>query len=341
MPKQNLVVCGWLQHQRHIIEDVFDSQSAINLIAGPEDMILHHTNITDISFKDQFTFVVSQSTANEPSLLQSCVTQIKDRNIAVRHLISGLNVVIAQVYDTNEILLCDGHSAAPMFRGISSLRNVLKISCGDQHILIAIRRDSTAMSGCQACCLFSCGSNKYGELGINNPSVRYCDSLQPVPILSNFNTTTTTEPEHSNTNNTHNTNNSEYPSIIDIACGSNHSIVVVEPGGEVYTFGCGAYLRLGHGDDQNRQSPTLVTALQGVGSLLSDGRMSGCVLVSADTWHSVAVSGSGDVYGWGWNHFGQIGSTGQHKNMNSKGELHNHCFSDVFCVLCCVVCVLF
>lgn len=102
------------------------------------------------------------------------------------------------------------------------------------------------------------------------------------------------------------------PSVIStlaaksVAVGEYHSCYALQDG-SFYTFGCGAFHRLGLGDDESRYTPTLVEDLLTVGDLRADGTMSGVESVSCGFWHTFVVSsGVRDVYSWGWNKFGQV-----------------------------------
>ncbi|CAM9567902.1 unnamed protein product [Choristocarpus tenellus] len=53
--------------------------------------------------------------------------------------------------------------------------------------------------------------------------------------------------------------------------------------------------------------PTLVNALEGVGTMLPDGRFTGMCSVACGSWHTAAVSTTGDLYTWGWTRFGALG----------------------------------
>ena len=50
--------------------------------------------------------------------------------------------------------------------------------------------------------------------------------------------------------------------VRDIACGSSHSAAITSSG-ELYTWGCGEYGRLGHGDNVTQLRPKQVKALAG------------------------------------------------------------------------------
>ncbi|KAI8430358.1 hypothetical protein MSG28_000652 [Choristoneura fumiferana] len=78
--------------------------------------------------------------------------------------------------------------------------------------------------------------------------------------------------------------------ICDIQCGYEHSLLLTDTG-QVYSWGNGRKLQLGHGNLTNIESPTLIEALAGVT----------ITQISAGGWHSLALSEFGDVYAWGWN----------------------------------------
>ena len=46
-----------------------------------------------------------------------------------------------------------------------------------------------------------------------------------------------------------------------VSCGGHHSAVLMQEGGRLYTWGGGAFGKLGHGDRQNVLSPKIVAAL--------------------------------------------------------------------------------
>ncbi|RZC13221.1 Ultraviolet-B receptor UVR8 [Glycine soja] len=81
-----------------------------------------------------------------------------------------------------------------------------------------------------------------------------------------------------------------------VACGWRHTICVSSSGG-LYTNGWGKYGQLGHGDFEDHLVPRKVQAL-------SDKFIS---QVSGGWRHSMALTSSGQLLGWGWNKFGQIG----------------------------------
>jgi alpha-tubulin suppressor-like RCC1 family protein len=82
-----------------------------------------------------------------------------------------------------------------------------------------------------------------------------------------------------------------------IACGGRHSAVITDAGA-LLTFGWGLYGQCGQGSTDDELSPGCVSALLGIHI---DG-------VSAGLWHTVCISTDGDVYSFGGNQFGQLGT---------------------------------
>ncbi|WCJ19674.1 Regulator of chromosome condensation (RCC1) family protein [Euphorbia peplus] len=82
-----------------------------------------------------------------------------------------------------------------------------------------------------------------------------------------------------------------------IACGGRHSAVITDAGA-LLTFGWGLYGQCGQGSTDDELSPTCVSSLLGI-------RIAG---VSAGLWHTVCISADGDVYSFGGNQFGQLGT---------------------------------
>jgi alpha-tubulin suppressor-like RCC1 family protein len=162
-------------------------------------------------------------------------------------------------------------------RKIAQKMAVRQLAAGDSHVLVLVTDKS----------LFSWGSGRNGELGVGT-RIDFQESVREVTL-----------PDA--------TEQVQY-----IACGGNFSAVISYPSNWVYTFGCGAYYRLGTGSDEDCLSPTKVVELDGVGVMKADGRFSGVKLVSCGTWHAVAVAAdTNDVYSWGWNKFGQCGTADQ------------------------------
>ncbi|PWZ11180.1 Ultraviolet-B receptor UVR8 [Zea mays] len=82
-----------------------------------------------------------------------------------------------------------------------------------------------------------------------------------------------------------------------IACGGRHSAVVTDSGA-LLTFGWGLYGQCGQGNTDDVLSPTCVSSILGI--KMQD--------VAAGLWHTVCTSVDGDVYSFGGNQFGQLGT---------------------------------
>ncbi|XP_061343528.1 ultraviolet-B receptor UVR8-like isoform X2 [Gastrolobium bilobum] len=82
-----------------------------------------------------------------------------------------------------------------------------------------------------------------------------------------------------------------------IACGGRHSAVITDAGA-LLTFGWGLHGQCGQGTTDDELSPTCVSSLLGI-------RIEG---VAAGLWHTVCTSADSDVYAFGGNQFGQLGT---------------------------------
>lgn len=83
---------------------------------------------------------------------------------------------------------------------------------------------------------------------------------------------------------------------VAITAGYHNNLVLTERG-DVWSWGWGAHGQLGTGDTRDREVPTLIDELSGLG----------VVSLSCGDRHSFAVTSDGTVYGWGSNEFGQLG----------------------------------
>ena len=86
--------------------------------------------------------------------------------------------------------------------------------------------------------------------------------------------------------------------VRDVACGSSHSAAITSSG-ELYTWGCGEYGRLGHGDNITQLRPKQVKALAGQ-------RVIQVACGSRDA-QTLALTDEGLVYSWGDGDFGKLG----------------------------------
>ena len=144
---------------------------------------------------------------------------------------------------------------------IASGMRTKKLSVGEWHCMILTRTGE----------VFCCGRGSSGELGTGR-KVPWQETPEKIKDLD---------------------------ACVDIAAGSHFSVAVTSNGG-VFTFGCGAYYRLGHGTDDDVVHPKQVSELEGI-------HIESC---SCGTWHTIVIaSGTRDIFGFGWNKYRQLGST--------------------------------
>ncbi|KAE9592053.1 putative regulator of chromosome condensation 1/beta-lactamase-inhibitor protein II [Lupinus albus] len=97
--------------------------------------------------------------------------------------------------------------------------------------------------------------------------------------------------------------------VKEIACGGRHSAVVTDAGA-LLTFGWGLYGQCGQGNNADQLRPTLVPSLLGTGV----GK------IAAGLWHTLCVTEDGQIYAFGGNQFGQLG-TGSDQTETSPRQL--------------------
>ncbi|XP_030472757.1 ultraviolet-B receptor UVR8-like isoform X2 [Syzygium oleosum] len=85
-----------------------------------------------------------------------------------------------------------------------------------------------------------------------------------------------------------------------IACGGRHSAVITDTGA-LLTFGWGLYGQCGQGSTNDQLRPTCVSSLLGTA-------IGG---IAAGLWHTICVSTEGQLYSFGGNQFGQLGTGGE------------------------------
>lgn len=95
--------------------------------------------------------------------------------------------------------------------------------------------------------------------------------------------------------------------VVASSLGSGAALLLSEAGvdrctcGQVWVWGSNEFGQLGLGDELPRLQPTLVTALSGIGVHIT--------AVAVGTYHVIALSSKGNVYVWGYNANGQLGTT--------------------------------
>lgn len=154
-----------------------------------------------------------------------------------------------------------------------------KIVCGEDHALLIGKDEVNRTSK-----LYSFGCGDRGQLG-NGSISSWVDELVELTL--------TEEP-------------------IDICAGVKFSAVITAPTGTLHTFGWDRVkfantIETSY-EDNFHVIPIAREELQGVGDLRSDGTVSGVQRCACGPWHVIVLAeGTNDIYGWGWNKFGQLG----------------------------------
>lgn len=103
-----------------------------------------------------------------------------------------------------------------------------------------------------------------------------------------------------------------------VACGGHHSATISDAGGQLMTWGGGAFGKLGHGNRLAQTSPKLVTALQN----------KKLVQASLGPHHSAALTQKGEVYTWG--QAGRLGHASQGAEVDEMVPRQVMALSSVF-----------
>uniref|UniRef100_A0ACD5ZD62 Uncharacterized protein n=1 Tax=Avena sativa TaxID=4498 RepID=A0ACD5ZD62_AVESA len=117
--------------------------------------------------------------------------------------------------------------------------------------------------------LYSWGWGDFGRLGHGNSSDVF--SPQPIQALRGI-------------------------KIKQIACGDSHCLAVTV-NGQVHSWGRNQNGQLGLGNNEDSLLPQKIQAFEGV-----------CIrMIAAGAEHTAAVTQDGDLYGWGWGRYGNLG----------------------------------
>ena len=84
--------------------------------------------------------------------------------------------------------------------------------------------------------------------------------------------------------------------IREVATGESHTLAITSEGC-VYSWGCGYYGTLGHGNETSYSTPKLIESLKGIAIVTACGGAA----------HSLAITSDGQMYVWGRDHLGQLG----------------------------------
>lgn len=144
-----------------------------------------------------------------------------------------------------------------------------------------------------------------GQLGLGS-RIRTVSSPQPVPCIDTSSHWKELHPTGSKGSIIAEGQVAKVPGncVKAIACGGRHSAVITDAGA-LLTFGWGLYGQCGQGCTEDELYPTYVSSL---GGLQVQG-------VAAGLWHTVCITVTGDVYAFGGNQFGQLGTGGDQAEM--------------------------
>ncbi|KAJ3668937.1 hypothetical protein LUZ60_010887 [Juncus effusus] len=215
---------------------------------------------------------------------KSCEEGTKRRKVA-----SSSSSSSTKPNSENSISNDENLSAPPCVVTFNSGVRIVKVAAGGRHTL--------ALSDVGQ--VWGWGYGGEGQLGLGS-RIRSVSSPHPIPCVEFYPNKSALRPPAPGGNN----RNSEGQlgkvtgtCVRAIACGGRHSAVVTDSGALV-TFGWGLYGQCGQGCTDDLLSPTCVTSILGV--KMKD--------ISAGLWHTVCTSVDGDVYSFGGNQFGQLGT---------------------------------
>ncbi|KAJ0411481.1 hypothetical protein ATCC90586_008530 [Pythium insidiosum] len=145
--------------------------------------------------------------------------------------------------------------------------------------------------------VFVCGSNSRGELGLGDRVARRVPT--EIQRFQGEHVSRVFSPERVQA--------LEHDSVIDVVCGSWHSLCIVRPKGEpldahegyVYAFGSGLHGQLGLGRQKTAALPTRLPQLF--------KRQARCRAITTSSYHSCALTSDGTVFTWGQNAGGCLG----------------------------------
>lgn len=265
--------------------NIMTNNSAVGIVIGWDNRRIRHyilRNVQDICLTNEFVVITNPKSQlhlfprwKNDSYNYDHLSESGKSILSVQFMHHTMVIsVIGEDGSGSVISLCDFQVSPKSQTSLNLKEVVTEVVCSSGHALIASK------TRC-----FVVGRGSYGQLGLGR-DILEISTFQPLSTIPS----------------------NEYP--ISIAVSEYHSCVVTSPYGYVYTFGNGAYYRLGNGSTENNLFyPTLVESLVGVGELNESFIPGGICKVSCSTWHTIVVAKcSNDVYGWGWNRFGQIGT---------------------------------
>lgn len=224
---------------------------------------------------------IEESTVTEPRPLKSLQkSRVRVRQIACGH---AHTLVLTEA---GEVLSCGSNEQGQCGQDISSTRPAaIESLCAPRVIVSQVacgHAHSLALTTDGA--VYAWGNNELGQAGVS-PSISNLGQPQVVESLVK-------------------------KKVLQVACGGHHNLALTESG-RVFSWGSNRYGQLGlKGKLLNLSSPQEVVALLGLPVLH----------IAAGDGHSMVVSRSGSVFGWGRNTFGQLG-VGHDRDIPDPTEL--------------------
>ncbi|XAR66242.1 hypothetical protein NMG60_11012398 [Bertholletia excelsa] len=181
-------------------------------------------------------------------------------------------------------------SALPCLVTLNPGVRITNVAAGGRHTL--------ALSVSDIGQVWGWGYGGEGQLGLGS-RIRMVSSPHPVPCIDSLSFGKDRSTALSRGNLSSDGQGFRIPGtyVKAIACGGRHSAVITDAGA-LLTFGWGLYGQCGQGITDDELSPTCVSTLLGI-------RIEG---VAAGLWHTVCISADGDIYAFGGNQFGQLGT---------------------------------
>ena len=112
--------------------------------------------------------------------------------------------------------------------------------------------------------------------------------------------------------------------VKDVACGSDHLLLLETGRGRLWSLGLNHRGQLGHGDILQRLEPFLIEALDGLK----------ITAISCGQWHNLVLSECGDLYSWGWNAHKQLGHSTDSPTITIPCLVEMN-EADIFCSVSC------
>ena len=174
----------------------------------------------------------------------------------------------------------------------TEITNRFSLSKGDKIIQVSLGTSHSAALTSNGR-LFTWGYNQYGKLGDGTTTNR----STPTEITNRFSLATEDK-------------------IIQVSLGGNHSAALTS-NGRLFTWGYNWYGQLGDGTTTNGFTPTEITSRF---ILATEDKI---IQVSLGGNHSAALTSSGRLFTWGYNHSGQLGDFNAGTYRYSPKEITN------------------